>query len=673
MIGRMLAKRCEGRYQSAAELRSALQRLQRKIDVAEEGKAPARRQGPAILLTILLLVMAAAAVIWWQANQSPVENRGPVLTRVTSDSGLTTDPAFSTDGKMLAYASDRSGQGNLDIWVRAIAGGEPLRLTDDEADDREPTFSPDGRQIAFRSERAGGGIYVVSTLGGQTRLVASKGFSPRFSPDGRQIAYCIGSGALMYDQKSELYVVSPAGGPPRRLRPDFEAVWSPIWSPDGTRLLFLGLKSPSSSEQKYPVLARFDWWITALSGGVATRTNAFATFRRQFWSDIANPLHSAALIQTQLTGVGHYTPQAWIPGTNAVLFSAKVGDSINLWKIGVSEQTGHVNGLLQRVTFGTEWEAQPSIASDGRLVFSNLHSNIDVWTLPIQPNQGRVIDEAQRLTQDSAPDYCPSVSADGRTLVFVSHRLENTDVWKKDLKSGKETALTTTPFNELYPLISHDGLKLAYVRGERDKSALYVAGVHTGISEKVRDGWHRPDDWSWDGKWILSAAEVRGEYRINALNLKTREDLELIRNPGWEMLSPHFSPDDKWIAFHAARGPMVRRIFLARFQAEKASTESEWVAVTDGSALDREPRWSPDGTLVYFVSERDGFRCLWAQRLDSATKNPIGPPLAVHHFHRARLANRMADTGQIGLAVTRDRIYLSLEEVTGNLWMTKLD
>ena len=89
--------------------------------------------------------------------------------------------------------------------------------------------------------------------------------------------------------------------------------------------------------------------------------------------------------------------------------------------------------------------------------------------------------------------------------------------------------------------------------------------------------------------------------------------------------------------------------------------------------MDREPRWSPDGSLLYFLSERDGFRCLWAQRLDPATKHAVGLPRGIHHFHRSRLANLMADTGQIGLAVTSDKIYLSLEEVTGNLWMTKLD
>ena len=48
------------------------------------------------------------------------------------------------------------------------------------------------------------------------------------------------------------------------------------------------------------------------------------------------------------------------------------------------------------------------------------------------------------------------------------------------------------------------------------------------------------------------------------------------------------------------------------------------------------PRWSPDGNLLYYISEADGFRCIRARRLDPATKRPIGQPLDVYHSHSAR-------------------------------------
>ena len=112
---------------------------------------------------------------------------------------------------------------------------------------------------------------------------------------------------------------------------------------------------------------------------------------------------------------------------------------------------------------------------------------------------------------------------------------------------------------------------------------------------------------------------------------------------------------------------------MAPFLKGKTAGQGEWIVVTSSEQLDREPRWSPDGNLVYFISERDGFRCLWAQRLDAMQKRPVGSAFAIHHFHRSRLTNRMFDTGWIGLFVSRDRIFLSLEELTGNIWMTQLN
>ena len=52
-----------------------------------------------------------------------------MLTQLTADAGLTTDPAISPDGKLVAYASDRSGEGNLEIWVQQFNGRQASRLT----------------------------------------------------------------------------------------------------------------------------------------------------------------------------------------------------------------------------------------------------------------------------------------------------------------------------------------------------------------------------------------------------------------------------------------------------------------------------------------------------------------------------------------------------------------
>ena len=125
----------------------------------------------------------------------------------------------------------------FDIWVQQVPGGEPIRITTDEADDREPSFSPDGSKIVFQSDREEGGIYVVSALGSQPRLLAQNGHSPQFSPDGEWIAYYFGGAFLSL---GKMYVVPMGGGPPRPIQPEFYDARYPVWSPDGKHLLFLG-------------------------------------------------------------------------------------------------------------------------------------------------------------------------------------------------------------------------------------------------------------------------------------------------------------------------------------------------------------------------------------------------------------------------------------------------
>jgi TolB protein len=87
------------------------------------------------------------------------------------------EPAISPDGK-LPYSSDHAGEGSLDISVRQLPNGHPVRLTNDVADDREPDFAPDGSKIVFRSDRGAGGGYVMSPFGGEARKITDRGWHP---------------------------------------------------------------------------------------------------------------------------------------------------------------------------------------------------------------------------------------------------------------------------------------------------------------------------------------------------------------------------------------------------------------------------------------------------------------------------------------------------------------
>ena len=67
-----------------------------------------------------------------------------------------------------------------------------------------------------------------------------------------------------------------------------------------------------------------------------------------------------------------------------------------------------------------------------------------------------------------------------------------------------------------------------------------------------------------------------------------------------------------------------------------------------------------------FTSERDGFRCIWTQRLNRETKLPAAAPFPVQHFHTSRLSLMNVGLGPLEISVTGNALVFHLGEKTGN-------
>ena len=644
-IARCLRKDRNRRFQHISDVKIVLEDLQgwKPPLPAEPARPPARLRFAA---AGILLGAAVAWLSWWLIG-SRTTRQDYRLTRVTSDSGLSTDAAISPDGKLVAYASDRAGEGSLDIWVQQIPGGEPLRVTRDDADDSEPAFSPDGTKIVFHSTRDGGGVYLVPALGGgESRLIARHGRRPQFSPDGTQLLYWTGE----EHTSGQLFVVAASGGPPRQLVASFRRARSGIWSPDGAKILFLGLKNDGRA---LPTDAFTDWWLVSRDDEGAIQTGVFSALQRQ--------------------GLTAYDiPAAWLRAGNFVLFSAASGDSTSLWQIVVSPDAGKTTGPAQRLTIGAGMETGAAAAA-GRIVFTSTNLNPDIWSVRVNAADGTAIGPPERLTQDRSAEIRPYISADGSRLVFESYRSGNADIWLKDVNSGRETGVASTPRDEKYPVITRDGSKVAYAVQENGKPSIYQvkidSGGRPGLAERICEDCGNPRGWSPDGIWVLWNV-LGGPAGIAKLGgVKVALTGQLITRP-------QFSPDGRWISFHSGSIPGSRQIFIAPFRSGSSPSlapESEWISITDGKELDRETCWSPDGNLLYFLSEREGYRCIWAQRLDPTTKRPKGDAFAVFHSHRSRLSlKNYSDSGWSGLSIARDRLVFTMSERTGNVWMMQL-
>src|SRR5262249_42500984 len=103
--------------------------------------------------------------------------------------------------------------------------------------------------------------------------------------------------------------------------------------------------------------------------------------------------------------------------------------------------------------------------------------------------------------------------------------------------------------------------------------------------------------------------------------------------------SARFSRDGQWVAFHALRNANnSAQIWIVPAGLERPVRpvpQTAWVAVTGGDALERDPAWSPDGQFIYFLSERDGFRCVWTRRLDPPAARPATEARRVARSARA--------------------------------------
>ncbi len=172
------------------------------------------------------------------------------LTRLTEHPGLDTDPAWSPDGGRVAFASDRDG--NEEVYILELEAKPPsagtgtlTRVTDNPARDTAPAWSPDGTLIAFESDRAGNvDIYVASPDDGGTAkpLTHDSANDHRavWSPDGRYIAYQSGR-----EWHEDIHVVdigvaleNPNEDAVIQLTKDGGGNRLPAWSPDSAWLAY---------------------------------------------------------------------------------------------------------------------------------------------------------------------------------------------------------------------------------------------------------------------------------------------------------------------------------------------------------------------------------------------------------------------------------------------------
>lgn len=646
-----IVRRClqldpDHRFQAMEDVRYALEDADVSAGAPAPAAASARRWlvAAGIVLGVIGLMGAAAFAAWKLAPGAAAPSR--VLTRLTTDSGLTTDPVLSPDGRFIAFASDRAGSGNLDIWIRQVAGGDPVRLTTDPADDIEPSFSPDGSRIAFRSDRDGGGVYVMSALGGDARRVADGGRRPRWSPDGSQIAYWTGLNTAFLITKADaprVYVVPATGGEARRLFADFARAYYPIWSADGSRLLFVGARDNAADADFH--VASADGTSPVVTGAVRAVLNA-----------------NVASVD------GMLIPDAW-GADGRVMFSGRVGDATNVLALRI-DGSGHATGAPARITAGTAIESGATMDAQGALAFAAIDTDIDLWSLPLDPATGTANGPPQRLTRDPAMDVYPWLSADGRMVAYASNRSGTYDVWIRDLAAGKDSVIAARVGFPSLPTFTNDGLRVTFhstTKGRWLSTPVAAAAGRSTAPQVVCEDCESFWDVTADG-WAVFVNDR--DTHLFTRNIATGQTVDLARVPDQIFGRFKLSPDGRWLTFtHRDAGSV--RVVVMPYQRTGPIPRDRWIPITPEDAFVNAPTFSADSGTVYYLSNRDGAVCVWAQRLDPETGRPRGEAFAVWHLHEASHSLWRIPMPLRGLTAARDRLIVSIAESSGNIWLAK--
>ena len=162
------------------------------------------------------------------------------LTRLTNHSWDDIHPAFSADGKLLAYASTQTGF--WEIFILDLTSYEQIQVTHGNSYDGSPSWSPDGKWMVFESNRSGNLDIFIQSLDSlndepiQLTSDTAADFSPRWSPDGRTILF-----TSLRDGNEEIWLADLD-----KVDDRFQNVsqhpllieTEPAWSPDGASFIY---------------------------------------------------------------------------------------------------------------------------------------------------------------------------------------------------------------------------------------------------------------------------------------------------------------------------------------------------------------------------------------------------------------------------------------------------
>jgi tricorn protease len=499
---------------------------------------------------------------------------------------LPRDPALSPDGKVLVF----SWAG--DLWAAPSTGGAATQLTRDPADDSRPAFSPDGKWIAFNSTRAGSAqVFVMPAQGGaaEQRTFHSEGSTlDGWYPDGtafltrgsrdhahrpagrflKQPAFQRGAELVLFDdygsdgdlshdgaallftredtswfrkgyhgsQASQVWRFDVASARFTEVLHDELGFRTPLWKPDGSGFYYVGQQDGT-----------FDLWECDRDGNARKQLTKFDD-DAVMMPCIARD--GSVIVFRQLFDFWRYEPG-----------SGKAPEKLTLVNAGETVGSKWLRRTLDAAT-------DVAFTEDGLEIAFVAAGDVYVMDTELK--------EPKRVTATPELESDVMFTKDAQALLFVSEQGGQSDVWRAERENADAywwqndrfitKRITEDTTSERGLRLSPDGTKVALVRGRGDLSVMDDQGrdLRRIVPSAALDGF----DWSPDSKWIVYASsddDFNDDVWIVPLD-GSRPPFNVSAHPDNDG-DPCWSPDGKVIAFNGRRDldeVDVHYVYLAR-------------------------------------------------------------------------------------------------------------